>query len=406
MTQANCIEFALKSMNLHTKKSGLRDHILKPPLKWAGGKRWLVPHLRPLWQSFSERRLVEPFCGGLAVALGLNPRRALLNDRNSHLISFYSWLKRGLNISIRMENDEQAFYKHRERFNEIICDGKLQTAEAASLFYYLNRTGFNGLCRFNRSGKFNVPFGDYKQINYVRDFSKYKSAFGKWDFTNGDFEAINLDPSDFVYADPPYDVQFTQYSKEAFGWEEQVRAAEWLAKHKGHVVLSNQATDKIVALYESLGFELSFLAAPRRINCTGDRTPATEVLAIKRATKKANHIVFFEGPEMTIKEWLHKNKYEDVLKKISVVETGWANRGTKTRRNWGDVLAGHIDGKPKTIEGVKFPVLSAARRRKGWTITKNCLSRNNEAEMPGTVVQMRWKKCKTHSHDPKKNRYG
>jgi DNA adenine methylase len=60
----------------------------KPPLKWAGGKRWLVPHLRPLWEPFADRRLVEPFCGGLAVALGLMPERALLNDRNPHLESF------------------------------------------------------------------------------------------------------------------------------------------------------------------------------------------------------------------------------------------------------------------------------------------------------------------------------
>src|SRR6266850_3785830 len=69
---------------------------LRPPLKWAGGKRWLVPHLLPYWNPHSSRRLVEPFCGGLAVALGLLPRKALLNDRNPHLIHFYCWLKRGL----------------------------------------------------------------------------------------------------------------------------------------------------------------------------------------------------------------------------------------------------------------------------------------------------------------------
>ena len=69
---------------------------LKPPLKWAGGKRWLVPQLMPLWRPFSQRRLVEPFCGALAVTLGLTPERALLNDRNPHLIHFLAWIKRGL----------------------------------------------------------------------------------------------------------------------------------------------------------------------------------------------------------------------------------------------------------------------------------------------------------------------
>ena len=69
-----------------------------PPLKWAGGKRWQVPHLLEYWEPQKHRRLVEPFTGGLAVTLGLNPKQALLNDINPHLINFYNWLKRGLVI--------------------------------------------------------------------------------------------------------------------------------------------------------------------------------------------------------------------------------------------------------------------------------------------------------------------
>jgi DNA adenine methylase len=254
---------------------------VRPPLKWPGGKRWLVPHLRPLLRRRREARLVEPFCGGLAVTLGLCPQRALLNDRNPHLIHFYSSLKKGLEIEIQMENDEQLFYAHRDRFNELLRGKGAESSEAASLFYYLNRTGFNGLCRFNSSGEFNVPFGKYKKINYLRDFKPYRQVFAGWDFTTGDFESLPLAPDDFVYADPPYDVEFTQYSKEAFGWEDQIRAAEWLARHKGPVILSNQATDRIVALYKKLDFRLHFLDAPRRISCTGDRTPAKEVLALR-----------------------------------------------------------------------------------------------------------------------------
>ncbi|HCC32292.1 MAG TPA: adenine methyltransferase, partial [Clostridiales bacterium] len=86
---------------------------------------------------------------------------------------------------------------------------------------------------------------------------------------------------DFVYADPPYDVEFTQYSKDGFTWKDQVRLANWLASHPGPVVASNQATPRIVSLYRSLGFDLRFLDAPRMINCTGDRTSAREILATK-----------------------------------------------------------------------------------------------------------------------------
>lgn len=255
---------------------------LNPPLKWAGGKRWLVPYLKDFWQSHSHRRFVEPLCGGIAVPLGLRPARALLNDINPHLMNFYRWLKRGLKISIPMENDKELYYQYRDRFNRLIGpQGMPDSREAAELFYYLNRTGYNGLCRFNRKGEFNVPFGRYKRIRYIQDFTPYKEVFSDWDFQTGDFAEIELAPEDFIYADPPYDVQFRQYSKEDFTWEDQVRLATWLAKHPGPVVLSNQATNRVVELYKDLGFELTFLEARRSIACTGDRTPALEVLATR-----------------------------------------------------------------------------------------------------------------------------
>ncbi|MBI4032747.1 Dam family site-specific DNA-(adenine-N6)-methyltransferase [Candidatus Berkelbacteria bacterium] len=254
---------------------------LRPPLKWAGGKRWQVPHLIPLWRAHAPRRLVEPFCGGLAVTLSLMPDQALLNDINQHVINFYRWLGRGLTINLPMKNSERLFYRHRRRFNQLLADGSEVSSEAASLFYYLNRTGYNGLCRFNQQGSFNVPFGRYVRINYATDFLPYRENFSGWEFTTRDFEEIDLDRGDFVYADPPYDVEFTQYAKTGFSWEDQVRAAEWLSRHRGPVVLSNQATPRIVRLYQKLGFTLRFLSAPRMISCTGDRSPAREVLALK-----------------------------------------------------------------------------------------------------------------------------
>jgi DNA adenine methylase len=254
---------------------------LVPPLKWAGGKRWQVPILEPLWRPHAHRRLVEPFCGGLAVALGLRPDRALLNDVNPHVIAFYRWLQRGLRIDLPLENDETLYYAHRERYNALLRAGDGESAEAAGLFYFLNRTGYNGLCRFNRAGAFNVPFGSYARIRYTRDFTAYRDVLAPWVFTHGDIESIPLDDADFVYADPPYDVPFTQYARGGFSWDDQVRAAARLARHRGPVVLVNQATPRVVELYAGLGYALEFLDAPRRISCTGDRTRAREVLATK-----------------------------------------------------------------------------------------------------------------------------
>jgi len=183
-----------------------------------------------------------------------------------------------------MQNDQASFYEQRSRFNQLIRDDKADTKEAASIFYYLNRTCYNGLCRFNSKGEFNVPFGRYKKLIYKTDFTEYTSAFAQWDFTCVDFEDLALDPNDFIYADPPYDVQFTAYSKETFGWDDQVRLAKWLARHPGPVVLSNQATDRIQELYENLGYTVRSLTAPRMINSTGDRTPAKEVLALRNCS--------------------------------------------------------------------------------------------------------------------------
>ncbi|MCU0499859.1 MAG: Dam family site-specific DNA-(adenine-N6)-methyltransferase [Anaerolineae bacterium] len=252
---------------------------LRSPLKWAGGKTWLLPTLRPLWRD--DYRLVEPFCGGLAVAIGLRPTQGLFNDANPHLINFMQWLQRGLIITNEMIYDRVFYYARREEFNALIRVGQHQTQRAAELFYYLNRTGFNGLCRFNRNGLFNVPFGRYKTIHYTTDFRNYQTLLADWEFRLGDFSDLPIREGDWIYADPPYDTPFTQYSQTIFTWTDQVRLAHWLAQQCVPVITSNQATDRILALYHDLGFEVRTLLAPRLISANGDRRPALEILAFR-----------------------------------------------------------------------------------------------------------------------------
>ena len=115
-----------------------------------------------------------------------------------------------MRIEIELANDEKVYYAHRRRFNELIRLGQADGREAASLFYYLNRTGYNGLCRFNSRGEFNVPFGKYARIQYARDLTSYAPALEAWSFANDDLERLEVRRTDFLYADPPYDVEFTQ----------------------------------------------------------------------------------------------------------------------------------------------------------------------------------------------------
>lgn len=278
-------EFALTALaDMHRPQ--LFEPPLRPPLKWAGGKRWQAPLIEPLWRTHESERMVELFCGGLAIALSLRPKRALLNDINIHLVNFYRQIQCGLKLNFKPENDEKAYYKARERFNKLITSCGRETPEAAELFYYLNRTGYNGLCRFSRKGNYNVPFGRYKTINYLKDFAEYKEVLSAWEFTAKPYLSVPLRPDDFIYADPPYDVEFRQYSDTGFEWEDQVKLAMHLSHHPGPVVLVNQATDRILKLYKGLGYRVETALAPRRISCTGDRTAALEVIATRNIGAK------------------------------------------------------------------------------------------------------------------------
>lgn len=274
-------QFLTATTGLLFPQAAPAPNAVTPALKWAGGKRWLLPHLRPLWQPFQHYRLVEPFVGGMSVALGLRPQRAYLADLNEHLVNFHQWTQRGLMVETSFQHEEVAFYEARARFNELIRQQQQLGAEAASLFYYLNRTCFNGLCRFNRKNEFNVPFGRYKTITYTRDFRPYQLQLAGWKIAHHDFAQTPLTAKDFLYVDPPYDTPFTQYAKEDFTWADQERLVAWLGQHDGPIVATNQATPRILELYQDAGFRVQTLAAPRRIACTGDRTPALEILATK-----------------------------------------------------------------------------------------------------------------------------
>jgi DNA adenine methylase len=269
-----------EKQNDHYKEKTIKAK-LKPPLKWAGGKRWLIKFIEPLWLESGKKRMVEPLCGGLAITLGLLPQQAFINDINVHLINFYRWLKKGLLIEMEMINKKDFYYSCRERFNDLIARDKTDSLEAASLFYYLNRTGYNGLCRFNRKGFFNVPYGSYDRINYRRDFLEFRNIFRNWDLSVVDFEKLEFGADDFIYADPPYDVEFTSYTAGGFSWSDQQRFAHWLSRQQGPVVASNQATERVIELYSCLGFEFIFLDGPRMISCDGNRLAAREILAFK-----------------------------------------------------------------------------------------------------------------------------
>lgn len=255
-----------------------------PILKWAGGKRWILPYLVPLIKGIPFTRLVEPFCGGMAVGLGLQPAAALMNDINPHLINFYRWVAQtGLPIDMPFVNQKVEYYQSRERFNQLAANPQgSKGREAAQLLYYLNRSGFKGLMRWNQNNQFNVPYGEYRRIEYAEDFLEYQPLLQGWEFSCVDFAALEVRQGDLVYCDSPYDgVEFTQYRGHRFTWKDQERLADWVSGLPCPVILSNEATPRILELYKAKGFTCYQLQHRRKIVVRGKHPTVQEVLAVK-----------------------------------------------------------------------------------------------------------------------------
>jgi len=272
----------------------VKEKKLEPILRWAGGKRkhkWLFDAITKVFNPH-KNRLVEPFAGGLSIALGVNPRWALLNDANPYLINLYRQIKNGLTLDpkFRAEVGRADYLDNREWFNNskdlLGWHGNFKVDKVlAELFYYLNRTGYNGLCRFNSSGGYNTPYGNLPKPKLDHDFEAYRDRFQDWVFTSMDFADIQVFQNDIVVADPPYDVAEGKdkhdYVAGGFSWADQVRLADWLESANVPVFACNLATDRIIKLYTDRGFDIQFVNAPRAIACNGDRSKVREILATK-----------------------------------------------------------------------------------------------------------------------------
>lgn len=260
-------------------------------LKWAGGKYTLVEPIRQLLPAGDK--LIEPFVGAGSVFLNTDYDKYLLNDINADLINLYKFLKRrpktyiedARKLFVPGNNEEQAYYALRKAFN-----ASTDTYERSLLFLYLNRHGYNGLCRYNSRGLFNVPFGRYRapyfpaaELEFFAEKAK-KATFTCEPFQNSFRRARR---GHVVYCDPPYlplspTANFTSYSGNGFGLDEQLLLAQksiQAAKKRGiPVLISNHDTETARLFYEAA--ELTTLQVHRFISQNGaNRKKVGELLA-------------------------------------------------------------------------------------------------------------------------------
>ena len=272
-------------------------------LKWAGGKYSLVEeiqrHLPP------AKTLVEPFVGAGSVFLNTDYEHYLLADINPDLINLYNILKKSPQ---RYIDDVRQFftpqYNHKAAYLQIRHDFNLtRDPYLRSLYFlYLNRHGFNGLCRYNKSGGFNVPFGSYKKPYFPEAEMWYFSEKAqKATFVCETYQQTfqRVEQGSVVYCDPPYaplstTANFTSYAGQGFSLDDQAALAdiaEKTAKERGiPVLISNHDTTLTRRLY--LGAELSVVKVKRTISRnTGSRNKVHELLALFPAAESEFEIL-------------------------------------------------------------------------------------------------------------------
>jgi DNA adenine methylase len=271
--------------------AAMTAHRLAPFLKWAGGKRSLLPFLLP----FVPNRIdtyYEPFLGGGALFFELANldcfRWAVLADTNEELIRCYRAIQKDvagvIGALARHEHNQRHYYKVRDQNPALQSD-----SERAARTIFLNRSGYNGLYRVNRAGEFNVPFGRYSRPPVV-DLERLRLAAGalqKARLLVGDFEeaVAGAGPGDFVYFDPPYvpvsrTSSFTGYAPSGFTAAEQTRLAgllRRLGEAKVKAVLSNSDCPTTRRLYR--GLRPTTVHARRAINSNAARRgPVAELI--------------------------------------------------------------------------------------------------------------------------------
>lgn len=263
--------------------------LAQPFLKWAGGKRQLLPVIKEyLPQKFTQ--YYEPFIGAGAVLFSLQPKKSVINDTNGELINCYQVIKDHpeklleLCQQHRENNSKEYFYLLREqdRRNDF---KERSPQERAARIIYLNKTCFNGLFRVNSSGQFNVPYGNYSNP-VIADPAVIRSVSAYLNQRNvrilqGDFAkaVATARKGAFIYFDPPYHPvsdtsSFTGYSVNGFGEQEQIRLKEVcdkLTERGCQVLVSNSSASLIKELYSDPNYKIVEVKAKRAINAVASR---------------------------------------------------------------------------------------------------------------------------------------
>jgi len=225
---------------------------LKPLIKWSGGKGDEIKQFEKYIPSDYDT-YIEPFIGGGAVFFNLAPKKAIISDVHTELVDLYTNIGQGNAAEIykfmeQSPNDEDTYYNIRDK---MVISNSLDNAKR---FYYQRKTCFRGMLRYNKNGKFNIPFGRYKTINYADLKNKdYETLLARTTVLHKSFEHVfenYNDENNFMFLDPPYDSEFTDYGYCQFEKKEQEKLAKCFKETKIKCLMIIGKTKFIEELYE------------------------------------------------------------------------------------------------------------------------------------------------------------
>ena len=266
-----------------------------PFVKWAGGKRQLIPQIRErMPEKYND--YYEPFVGGGAVIFDLLPANALINDINKALINTYRTICNEPDAFMkevsRLDNDmwedgKKYYYSIRDHYNDKLMRSEYDV-ELAALFVFINKHCFNGLYRVNGKGLFNVPYNNSRRVSIDEDVIMVTSEYLRGvTIIDGDFEQAckNAKKGDFVFIDSPYaplnPTSFESYTKEGFDIESHKRLAKLydeLTARGCYCMLTNHNMELINELYGNKDYKIDVVSVKRMINSDASNRVGEEVI--------------------------------------------------------------------------------------------------------------------------------
>ena len=237
---------------------------MKTPLIYIGKKDYLYEYIKDILDKYINKKgytFVELFSGSGAISFLSEFKKVILNDKNYYVYLLLDTFKKGIDIFKYLDNieiDKKTYYDMRNKLNQLIKSNKIETNEGRALLYYINRIGFKGFIRTNKSNLINTPYG-YRKKLIKYDVNKVKEIMREWKIFNLNYKDVPIKDNYIIYVDPPY-YKTNGFYKNEFGDINATKdVINYVSTLNNPVIYSNHYNDEIKQYLINKGFEIKVI---------------------------------------------------------------------------------------------------------------------------------------------------